>query len=52
MNKKGFAIIIALLVAAIAYLGYSLIEQKQVNKDMRELAVLEKQEMEDEYGVR
>ena len=49
MNKKGFAIIIALLVAAIAYLGYSLIEQKQVNKDMRELAVLEKQEMEDEY---
>ncbi len=49
MNKKAFAVIIALLLAGIAYLGYSLMEEKQVNRDMRELAVLEKQEMEDEY---
>jgi myosin heavy subunit len=49
MNKKILAAIIAVLVAVIAYLGYDLAEQKQVNKDMRELAVLEKQEMEDEY---
>ncbi len=43
------AIAIALLVACVAYLGYSLIEQKQVNKDMQELAALDKKEMENEY---
>ena len=41
--------VIVLLVAGIAYLGYSLSQEKQVNKDMQELAVLEKQEMENEY---
>lgn len=51
-NKKIVAplvAVIALLVAGVAYLGYSLSQEKQVNKDMQELAVLEKQEMENEY---
>ena len=51
-NKKIVAplvAVIALLVAGVAYLGYSLSHEKQVNKDMQELAVLEKQEMENEY---
>ena len=52
MNKKvivPLAIVIALLLAGVAYLGYSLNEQKQVNKDMQELAALDKKEMENEY---
>ena len=42
-------VVIALLLAGIAYLAISLNQEKQVNKDMQELAVLEKQEMENEY---
>lgn len=51
-NKKivgPLVAVIVLLVAGVAYLGYSLSQEKQVNKDMQELAVLEKQEMENEY---
>jgi chromosome segregation ATPase len=51
-NKKivvSLAVVIALLIAGVAYLAISLNEEKQVNKDMQELAVLEKQEMENEY---
>ncbi len=52
MNKK---ILIPLIVVILALLGagiwlfVNLQEQKQVNKDMQELAVLDKQEMENEY---
>ncbi len=52
MNKKllGAFIIALLLLAAIAVWLYSgLQEQKQVNRDMQELAELDKQEMENEY---
>ena len=53
MNNKKIVLplvaVIVLLVAGIAYLAYSLNQEKQVNKDMQELAVLEKQEMENEY---
>lgn len=52
MNKKviiPLAAIIVLLLAGVAYLGYNLNEQKQVNKDMQELAALDKKEMENEY---
>ena len=51
-NKKivgPLVAVIALLVAGVAYLGYNLSQEKQANKDMQELAVLEKQEMENEY---
>ena len=51
-NKKIIAPLVAvivLLIAGVAYLAYSLNQEKQVNKDMQELAVLEKQEMENEY---
>ena len=51
-NKKIIAPLVAvivLLIAGVAYLAYSLNQVKQVNKDMQELAVLEKQEMENEY---
>ncbi len=47
--KKILAGIIVLLLAAIAYLGYNLKEEKEVNEDMLELAALEKKEMENEY---
>ena len=43
------AVVIALLVAGVVYLGYSLNQQTQANRDMEELAVLDKQEMEGEY---
>jgi hypothetical protein len=46
---KILAGIIVLLLAAIAYLGYNLKEEKEVNEDMLELAALEKKEMENEY---
>ena len=52
MNKKVLIPVIVvglLLVAGIAYLSYSLSRQKQANKDMQELAELEKKEMEHEY---
>ena len=53
MNNKKIVLplvaVIVLLVAGVVYLGYSLSQEKQVNKDMQELAVLEKQEMENEY---
>ncbi len=52
MNKKILVPIIIvglLLVAGIAYLSYSLSRQKQANKDMQELAELDKKEMENEY---
>lgn len=52
MDKKIvyiLSVVIALLIAGIAYLAYNLNEQTQVNKDMEELAVLDKQEMEGEY---
>ena len=45
MNKKviaPLAVVIVLLLAGIAYLGYKLNEQKQVNEDMQELAALDK----------
>ena len=51
-NKKivgPLVAVIALLVAGVAYLGYNLSQEKQANKDMQELAVLEKQEMENEH---
>ena len=51
-NKKivgPLVAVIALLVAGVAYLAYNLNQEKQANKDMQELAVLEKQEMENEY---
>lgn len=52
MDKKILTPLIAvivLLVAGIAYLAYSLNAEKQVNQDMKELAALEKTEMENEY---
>ena len=52
MNKKVFIpviIIVLALISGIVYLGYSLNEQKQANKDMQELAELDKKEMENEY---
>ena len=44
-NKKivlPLVVVIALLVAGIVYLTISLNVKKQVNKDMQQLAVLEK----------
>lgn len=52
MNKKVFipsALIILLLIGGIIYLAINLEEQKQANKDMEELAELDKREMENEY---
>lgn len=52
MNKtvtSVMAVVIALLVAGVGYLGYNLNEQKKENKDMQELAALDKKEMENEY---
>jgi len=52
MNKKVLSVVIAvfvLLLAGIGYLGYSLMQEKQANQDMQELAALDKQEMEKEY---
>jgi len=49
MNKKIFAVVIFLMLAVMGWLGYSLMQEKQTNKDMQELAALDKQEMEKEY---
>lgn len=52
MNKKiifPLAFVVALLIGGIVYLAISLDKQKQENKDMQELAELDKKEMENEY---
>lgn len=52
MNKKIIipsVLIILLLIGGIVYLAMDLQEQKQANKDMQELAELDKKEMENEY---
>ena len=49
MNKKVLAAIIVLLLAGMGWLAYSLMQEKQANKDMEELAALDKQEMEKQY---
>ncbi|MBR4920076.1 MAG: hypothetical protein IKZ62_02005 [Prevotella sp.] len=52
MDKKIIiilSVVIALLIAGVAYLAYNLNQQTQANKDMEQLAVLDKQEMENEY---
>ena len=52
MNKKivmPLAVVILLLIAGIGYLTFSLIQQKEANKEMQELADLDKKEMENEY---
>jgi flagellar basal body-associated protein FliL len=51
--KKFWIVLLVLLILAllggVAYLFMNLQEQKQVNRDMQELAELDKQEMENEY---
>ena len=42
-------VVILALLGGLAYLFKNLEEQKQVNRDMQELAELDKQEMENEY---
>jgi exoribonuclease R len=49
MGKKALIGIIVVLLAAMGWLGYSLMQEKQTNQDMQELAELDKQEMEKEY---
>lgn len=52
MNKKiliPLIVVIALLVAGVVYLYTNLSHQQQANKDMQELADLDKQEMQNEY---
>ncbi len=52
MNKKiliPLIIFILLLIGGLAYLFFNLEKQKQVNKDMQELAELDRREMENEY---
>lgn len=52
MNKKvliPFVVVIVLLLAGVAYLAIGLNNQRQANKDMQELADLDKKEMENEY---
>ena len=52
MDKKIISIltaVIVLLVIGVAYLAYNLNQQAQANKEMEELAVYDKQEMEGEY---
>ena len=52
MNKKILTllgIVIIALLGGVAWLFVSLQQQKQVNRDMQELAELDKQEMENEY---
>lgn len=51
-NKKIIiisAVIVVLLLGGIVYLSISLQQQKQANRDMQELAELDKKEMENEY---
>ncbi len=52
MNKKviiPLLAVIIVLVGGVAYLFTSLTQQKQVNKEMQELADLDKKEMQNEY---
>ena len=52
MKKKiliPLIVVILALLGGLAYLFKTLEEQKQVNRDMQELAELDKQEMENEY---
>ena len=52
MKKKvliPLIVVILALLGGLAYLLMNLEEQKQVNRDMQELAELDKQEMENEY---
>lgn len=49
MNKKVATGVFILLLVMIGWLGYSLLQEKQANRDMQELATLDKQEMEKEY---
>ena len=54
MNKKVIipsVIVGLLLLGGIVYLAISLNQQKQANKDMQELAELDKTEMENEYQM-
>lgn len=54
MNKKVIipsVIVGLLLLGGIVYLAISLNRQKQANKDMQELAELDKKEMENEYQM-
>lgn len=52
MNKKvliPLIVVIVLLIAGVAYLYTNLSQQQQANKDMQELADLDKKEMQNEY---
>lgn len=52
MNKKlliPLIVVIVLLLGGVTYLAIRLTHQRQVNKDMQELADLDKKEMENEY---
>ncbi len=52
MNKKvliPIIILVVILTGGVVYLASSLDKQKQANKDMQELAELDKKEMENEY---
>ncbi len=52
MNKKILIPLIGVLVfliGAVVFLVFNLNEQKEANRDMQELANLEKKEMEKEY---
>ena len=52
MKKKvliPLILVILALIGGIAYLLGNLEQQRQVNRDMQELAELDKQEMENEY---
>lgn len=52
MDKKKtilFVVVAVLLLGGIVYLGISLNKEKKVNKEMQELAELDKKEMENEY---
>lgn len=52
MNKKiliPVVTVIVVLMAGMTYFAISLSKQKQANKDMQELAELDKKEMENEY---
>ena len=54
MNKKSVTVLVIvglLLIGGIVYLTISLNNQKQANKEMQELAELDKKEMENEYQM-
>lgn len=54
MNKKfviPLVIVCLLLIGGIVYLAINLNDQKRANKDMQELAELDKKEMENEYQM-